>query len=88
LKRLDTTFSGIDELQLTPKQWKNLEKLWIHGSLPDFNQCVNLKDFGFYKNGMSVDPSGNVHGTEDMIILPILSRSLNYPEVTDKNKPC
>ena len=45
LLRLDIMKSGIDELQLSPEQWNNLEFLRMHGSLPDLDQAGNLKRF-------------------------------------------
>ena len=56
LKRLDIMGSGINELQLTPKQWENLEELRMHGTLPDLRQCVNLKKFAWFKNDVGVYP--------------------------------
>jgi Leucine-rich repeat (LRR) protein len=60
LKRLDTMSSGIDELKLTPEQWKNLEELRTHGPLPDSRLCANLKRFDWFKNDVSVDPYGKI----------------------------
>ena len=55
LKRLDTMYSGIDELRLISEQWKKLEGLRIHGTLPDLRQCVNLKDFAWLTKDVFVD---------------------------------
>jgi len=65
LKRLDVMSSGIDELQLTPEQWKNLETLRMHGPLPDFRQCVNLKEFAWLKE------YGEPRRTDEIINLPL-----------------
>ena len=71
LKRLDTMCSGIEELQLMPEQWKNLEELRMHGPLPDFQQCANLKKFSWFKNDVSIDGEGIPHGNKGIISLPL-----------------
>jgi len=71
LKRLDTKGSGIDELQLTAEQWKNLEELHMHGPLPDLRQCVNLKKFAWFKNQVGIYRGGIPHGTDEVISLPL-----------------
>ena len=71
LKNLNTVGSGIDELHLTPEQWKNLEGLCMHGPLPDMRQCANLKDFYWFKNGVGVDASGVSFGTDEVISMPL-----------------
>lgn len=73
LKRLDTMCSGIEELQLTPEQWKNFESLRMHGPLPDLRQCVNLKEFAWFKNGVGINHinGGVPYGTDEVISMPL-----------------
>jgi Leucine-rich repeat (LRR) protein len=73
LKRLDVMRSGIAELQLTAEQWGNLEKLYMHGPLPDLRLCVNLKHFSWFKNnvGISILNGGVPYGTDKTISLPL-----------------
>lgn len=71
LKRLDTMNSGIDELQLTPEQWANLEELRLHGPLPDLRQCINLKKFAWCKNSVGSFPNGQPYGVNETISLPL-----------------
>ena len=72
LKRLNTMCSGIEELQLTPAQWQNLEALYMHGPLPDLRQCINLKHFAWLKNDVGIGPDGVPHGTDERVSLQLL----------------
>lgn len=75
LKRLDTMCSGINELRLTPEQWKNLEELRMHGPLPDLRQCVNLKKFTWFKTAVGINhvKGGVPYGTDEVISMPLSS---------------
>lgn len=64
LKRLDIMYSGIKVLSLTENQWRNLERLYMQGPLPDLRLCENLKAFSWCKNG-------ELHGTDGIINLPL-----------------
>jgi hypothetical protein len=63
--------SGIDELQLTVGQWKKLEELRMHGPLPDMRHCVNLKEFTWFKNLVSIYRGGYLSGISEVISLPL-----------------
>ncbi|MDR0454147.1 MAG: hypothetical protein LBH05_04990 [Deferribacteraceae bacterium] len=71
LKWLDIMNSGIDELQLTPDQWNNLEILRLHGTVPDLRKCANLKEFAWFKNMVRIDSNGVPSGVNEVINLPI-----------------
>ena len=73
LKRLNTIGTGIDELQLTAEQWKNLEELHMHGPLPDLRQCANLKKFSWFKTNVGINHirGGIPYGTNELISLPL-----------------
>ena len=73
LKRLNTMCSGIKELPLTPEQWGNLEALSMHGPLPDLQHCINLKEFGWFKNvvGVNYINGGVPYGTDEIISLQL-----------------
>jgi len=73
LKRLNTMDSGIDELELTPEQWGNLEALSMHGPLPDLRLCLNLKEFAWCKNTVGINhlKGGVPYGTDEPIVLPL-----------------
>ncbi|MCL2524199.1 MAG: hypothetical protein FWF20_06565 [Betaproteobacteria bacterium] len=71
LKRLGIMGSGIEELQLTTEQWKNLEELRMHGPLPDLRLCTNLRKFSWFKNDVGADADGVPYGTDEVISLPL-----------------
>ena len=71
LKELDTMLTGLEELHLAPGQWGRLEKLRMHGPLPDFRRCRNLKEFAWLGNGVAYLRFCNaVRGTRDIVRLP------------------